>query len=919
MRQELREAYVARIATEMTQVLTGNNFERFGYLISDQVYSDYELRHRGTTLAGAPVGHVVDSFSICGEAVAEYSTEESYFSKIDKIDKDTQHAVEHYRDSLKKLLLLSNRQCNPSQQKAVTKYILEIKDAIGLEIIIWDARKIAEYIVDDLLFDDVLAERISYFLPSVKTIRFESALNFTLPKIDKTYQHRAGIEGEISSKLLKGSSCVIVGFGGMGKSSISSAIANSIKSEFDITVWLDASELQDINQLGSFDVCRNGHQINLNGLLKSKKTLLVLDNLAAPLSQSQLEELCSKDSVILASRRNVVDLNDLELPLLDETTAKCILEFEIGDSCPDSVFQKVFSTVGGYPLIYALMNANIRESEYEWADIESDCEAISEYEDEMHQKLTERLIGHLLSSLSTQLSFLKACKAKVIDYNFAKATLKPIGIKKLVSSTILSKSNLGFLRVHDVIFEAISNMNIESLNIETSLKEYLEKSENNNWATFLRVSHWHNELIYNTYKNTKESIYLYSHLIASVPATLIKAEISSPTEIYDDINKNLPSVDRIQVSALIELIESIYLLNKESSIDNARIELEKVSSIFSDLIGIVHEDIELTKMVRHHYAKCLLRLEKEPEAEAEFNKLVDEDPSMYEVKLQLARIYARTDRAPRTKQIIEEILNAWQSESGPSISVALAAFELVSRNSLKEYKQDLNAQYSDLIASIIKEAMAFGYDHSYRAFSIFAGDWAYNHPEKFIATFDYLPFPPVSSIKDDGTKNSIADLYREAGKVHLRECSGKAQYLFDMAIDFYSAVEKKNPFYQRRLAEALYLGKRYDDSISICNSIIEQSDRDPYVFFWLAKAQLSLENLPEAKEKIGIALSKLPDNQKCFSSSFLEVKSDILRAMGEGDFVDFLQEAIECCNSKKYRIQLEEKLRELTDKSRNEK
>lgn len=66
MRQELREAYVARIATEMTQILTGNNFERFGYLISDQVYSDYELRHRGTTLAGAPVGHVVDSFSICG-------------------------------------------------------------------------------------------------------------------------------------------------------------------------------------------------------------------------------------------------------------------------------------------------------------------------------------------------------------------------------------------------------------------------------------------------------------------------------------------------------------------------------------------------------------------------------------------------------------------------------------------------------------------------------------------------------------------------------------------------------------------------------------------------------------------------------------------------------------------------------------
>ena len=322
---------------------------------------------------------------------------------IPKIENDIEHSISHYPNTLKRIFLLSNRKCPPGQHKVVTSYIADIEGAILCNIEVWDAQKLAEYIVDDLLFDDVLAERISYFLPSVKTIRFESALNFTLPKVDKTYQYRAGIEGDISSKLLAGNSCVIVGFGGMGKSSISSAIANSIKSEFDITVWLDASELQDINQLGSFDVCRNGHQINLNGLLKSKKTLLVLDNLAAPLSQSQLEELCANDSVILASRRNVDDINDFELPLLDEITAKCILEFDTGDFCPDSVFQKVFSTVGGYPLIYALMNANIRESDYEWADIESDCEAISEYEDVMHQKLTERLIGHLLSSLSTQL------------------------------------------------------------------------------------------------------------------------------------------------------------------------------------------------------------------------------------------------------------------------------------------------------------------------------------------------------------------------------------------------------------------------------------------------------------------------------------------------------------------------------------
>jgi DNA replication protein DnaC len=917
VKQELRSAYVARIATEISEVLTGARFEQFSYIIVDQYFGEYELHHRGTNLAGAPVGHVVDTFSKCGKVVCEYSTDANYFVNTTKIDKDTRHALEHYSGTLEKLLLLSNRLCNPKQQRAITEYITEVADTVNVDIRIWDARKLSEYIVDDLLLDEEVTERLSHFLPSIRTIRNESAINLTLPKVEESYQKRADLEEFISTKLLAGNSSVIVGFGGTGKSHFTVAIANSIKEQFDISLWLDASELEDINKLGLYDVFRNGHQLNLLGLLQSKKVLLVLDDLLAPVSQEQLEALCKNGSTILATRRKIADAGDWQLPLLDLNVARKILEFGIETPCPDALAQKVYDIVGGYPLIYGLMNANMHSDDYEWEDIDNDCKAIAEYEDEKSQKLTERLLGHLLGSLATQLSFIKACNTKVIDLNFAKASISPIGIKKLVKSTILTKSGLGFLKVHDVIFEALANIDTGQTDIASLLQNYLKHSEYESWSSFLRVSHRHNKLIYSLYRSTGNSIYLYSYLIASTPATLIRAEIQHPLEQFEAIKISLPTIDRIQISTLIESMENLYLLDKETSEDKAKEQLDQLLPIFVELINLVAGNIELLKLIRHHYAKCLLRLGQESQAEAEFITLTQEHPSMHEAKLQLARIYARTNRADETKALIEEILDAWDTECRPSISVALASFELVSRSSMKAFKSELNSKYADLVALIIKEAMAFGYEHSYRAFGVFSGDWAYNHPDKFLDVFNYLPLPHLSSIPDNYTKYSIGDLYREAGKICLRAGESKADTYLSLALELYESVPSPSPFQLRRIAETYCLKGICDTSESICLSILSKSEKDPFVYFWLSKSQIGLDKLPEALVNIDIGIEKLNSYPEGFKASFLEIKSDIHRSTDHDDYIKILNEAADITDSPKYKLQLEEKIQLLSNCQRS--
>ncbi|WP_151765887.1 hypothetical protein [Acinetobacter colistiniresistens] len=85
MKQEVRNSYIARLSEEISGSLAGNNFERFGYIISDHYFSDYEMINKGTNVDGAPVGHIVDSVSTDASVVTEYSSEKDYFSNLKMI------------------------------------------------------------------------------------------------------------------------------------------------------------------------------------------------------------------------------------------------------------------------------------------------------------------------------------------------------------------------------------------------------------------------------------------------------------------------------------------------------------------------------------------------------------------------------------------------------------------------------------------------------------------------------------------------------------------------------------------------------------------------------------------------------------------------------------------------------------------
>ena len=129
-----------------------------------------------------------------------------------------------------------------------------------------------------------------HLVPSIKLVNFDyvvesltrkqlEILKCTLPKIDESYQSIKSIEMERKNEILNYKSTMIVGFGGIGKSSFCNSLLHQTKHNFQISLWLDATFIKSLDELGSFDIDGNGNKINVLFLLKSRRCLLVLDNI----------------------------------------------------------------------------------------------------------------------------------------------------------------------------------------------------------------------------------------------------------------------------------------------------------------------------------------------------------------------------------------------------------------------------------------------------------------------------------------------------------------------------------------------------------------------------------------------------------------------------------------------------------------
>lgn len=889
----------------------GKDFETFGRTLVNYL-SKVPMQHRGLTTEGQPVGHTVDSVSADGKVVAEYSSEADYFeSPFKKIWKDVRHA-RNLHPQVECLFLLSSRERGPKAATRLTNLTRRLGRFANLSVEFFDARRIAEAITDDLLLNDRAVDELAEFIGPLGKLRDEYAITHLLPQISITYRPRPDLQVTIQTRLLADRVVGLAGISGSGKSETAAAVAQGLVDTFDMVAWVPASGITSATDLHAVDVERRGRRVNLLHLLRNRRCLVVLDDLRAPLGAAEIGPHCGGTSAVLITRQSAYD-RDIVMPPLERSDAQSLLQDGVPVTCPDDVFDAIWSVVGGHPLTLKLMNAGAR-SGTTWDELREDCAAVGYYADEDRtRRLADRLLERLERVCEKELAFFEWCGLSRVDRSFARTALSQSGIRKLQDACLLAPDRRDVVRLHDIVMATLPVIQLPvgrfSNEFDRALDAHVEglafRAASD--LAFLNLCQLHRDQ--------------FERILAATPGRdacmycLLHAWIDQ--EIDPSMIGDLMARARglaamrfppdIAIITVLELVEGLYRRAKlDNGIADARTLLESLIPVFVTLEDAngVSEDAKLR--VFHHHAKAFKNLERYAEAIAICEKVLTQR-RLPATRLLLARLlmFEEPSREKAKDLLFELLRDAKATPEQAEISVTLAAITAIGQWQLKAWFRDALVEFGELAANYIVDAAARGFDQAFVAFAAIGRELQFNDDALFQKVISQLPQRSVEDIRDDKERAAWGDILLTAAKA----AEGAARdALLHKALECYEALSQPAAYNKQQMGQVLVLLGRFDNAVRVLDPLVEIGP-NPWNRYWLSKALLALRQTERAKALVEAALGD--PKVGTYRAALLEHRFEVRKAIKDPLAIEDLKAAVAACDSAKYKAALTRRLSEL--------
>lgn len=849
---KLRASHVLRLIEGIHVI--GPDFERFGEIFVEQLLG-IPLTNRGLNVLGFPVGGSVDTFSPDGSLVVEYSAEKDYFSAaMPKALKDLNHALAK-NPGVKKIVLLSAQTRVRAAERDFMAQVEARSDMKGRTVEVWSAEDIAEKIVDHLLTSDRAVSLLSPYLPVLAQLRDEQAATLQVPLPDDGALHRPAIEAAIEAELRKTPCLVISGHGGAGKSQAAAAFAGSRIDEYHNRLWLKGDDVPTIESLNAVAMVRAGDSRNVAYLLKSRPTLLIIDDVGPELKLDQLAPLCGPGShIIVTSRRNGGYL----LPAFDEDEARQVANRETAEPCPDEIFRQIWDAVGGHPLTWGLINGAVRNGTT-WGDIREDCQAIGDLPDKSN-RLADRLLARALHTMGRELAFFHWVGKPDCDRDFAARVLLPLGLRKLRDSCLTTQDRPGVVRLHDVVFTSLRTLAAQLPDLSREFTEQLalyieEVATAEDSLPFWTVSRSLNLRLREAIDGgDRRSQFVYAVLETSPMPALDLSLFEDPLVMTERVlgasGKDVPS---IQTMAVIETIEAGYLYRK------AREGKGKAKEVLASQMGVfdrLSADDRLSDRqraeVEHHRGKALLRLGDKASAIACFESVLGSPHPLNESRLQLVKLFSKDpSKSADVEALTRALLEGFGTTGGSTNSVFMATVEMLPWRD-DDWRHKLIAAHGPVIESTLVRLTQIGVSQAYRTLASIGRYWVRRGDPAFLRVFDVVPPREPDDADEDDDLFAYGELLHEASRL-------KAEHRTELqlrALASYKALKARGDYQTQRLAELLIEMGRHQEALELLETLpgIERSDFGQYR---LSRAYLGLGRLPEAKAAIDSALRLL--------------------------------------------------------------
>ncbi|WCA62364.1 hypothetical protein G6M16_024280 (plasmid) [Agrobacterium tumefaciens] len=895
MNPKRRTALIDRLANGIGYIST--DFEKFGGLFI-QAIIELPLDHRGLNLLGYPVAGVVDTISADGKVVVEYSDRKDYFDgHMDKARGDLAHALAAAPNA-ENIFLLAAQRRRPQVAQDFERDVLAFPEMKGRSLHLWGAVEIATQLVDHLVVSDAIVRKLAPYLPELERIRQEEAASRAVPEPVDTWLERPDVDSEIVDRLSQSPVVALCGVGGLGKTAMAQAFAHVHQSDYHLRIWLDGDEVRRAEDLQALPLLRAGESRNIVGLMQTLPCLLVIDDAPIDLDISTLEKMCGAGSHILLTQRSTSP-RSYSLPMLDGPQSEALLG-QAGGRCPDEVFETIWATVKGHPLTLSLILAAVNQGA-SWQDILEDCKVIGELETG-GRRLTDILLERLRRSLARELSVFAWSGLPVCDEDFLSFAVKPLGIRKLKANSLTAPDRDRAIRLHDVVHAALDDSWCtpeRSAELDRLLESYLIEASRGEGLDL-----WRNarvllpKLEALVARNDAPPSFLFA-LLTTWDALETKPElVGDPLEAARRMAGRKPRP--LEVNAVIETIEQLFLYDKERHDLEAQERLRARLAAFDDMLALPELTLRETAELVHHKAKALKRLNERQQAADLFEQVLAGPFPLHEARLQLVDIYrGNAEKEVRATQLVDEILGSGADAAGLTYSVLLGVIERLPSGS-GEWRASLIDRHAASIQQTIIAAANAGAKHAFDAFAALGRYISVERPEMFRSIFEGLPDVELESISSDRERAARAEIYYEAARLS----PDVVCELREKALAHYRAIVKPMTFHHQRHAELLIDMGRPEAAEAILQELT------PLDTEWLerlmARSRLAQGDPIAAKEWIERALTKLKAER--FRSEFLELRFDIRRALLDKDAIDDLEAALGASQKDVERSRLELRL-----------
>jgi tetratricopeptide (TPR) repeat protein len=892
----LRNKIVFKLVEDIER-LSGGDFEQFGYEIM-RLLLPGRWEERGTTIDGAPRGYTVDTSSNGATNVGEMSSEAGYFEDMSKPEADLEHALTLHPDA-KSIWLLSSRAASASQTTAIaaTASSFRRKHRKVKNVEILDARAIATEIYRHIGRRD-LVQRLSNALPTIERLADESAFSHAIPSVASLVE-RPTVEADIRSALASRTRVILQGMSGAGKTALAARVAASLRDSYDNVIWVDAHGITEISALSNIDVMRSGFTHNVRTLLTQDKILLVLDDPSFALSA--LNTLSQGQSKIIATAQAATGAEVIHVADVEEGEAAAILTQEIAAPCPEGLIASVRAAVGGHALVLRALNR--LADAHGWQAVKDclDSDNIAGLEDDTNRKVLRRILRRQAEELSDELALVRWVDAPRFHEEIA-TLVSTLAVNNLSKRGFLAGTSPGYVRVHDLVFRAIvaevAVSDAQQSRLTDRMARLIRDESETDRLLLQRLARGQVELFKRLANDTHAPAFTYMVALARTGEDSI-AILGDPWMAAGEIvEKDSLEDANLEIRSLIEVVEALNTLrNDYRPKKEAQSGLERDVAAFTLLLEHDRLSSEQRKMLRHHYAKMLIRLDRKAEAESIFRDLLDADPRFAAARLQLARILPKGADAIR-----ESILILAQHDTSPntvSLNVLLETLRVLALNDV-----DMT-RHESLIMASIEHAGEMDLAVAVRVVSDVAQRLHFKAPELVLRIFKSIQWPALAAAPSD--RFDWAQAHKFAAKAARNDEAVRDQFL-NAAVDAYQQTTLTKPYHRTQFADALIELKRYEEANEQLE-LIPSDKMDPFAWQRKAQALRGVGDLASALAAIDSAINTLTSKDERYRPTFLADRSRIRRALDEPDALLDLERAIALLpEGDKHRNRLQEEL-----------